>query len=120
MTSKPHSELSPVSREALEANLQSTHANLNFCIEQRQRLEEQLEAERARVKFCPYCAGGVVDVIEGPCPGCQRAQRFEEQFDVLFQAATKAWALLPVGYQAHEILGDALLRGSNPASRQDR
>lgn len=47
------------------------------------RLEEQLEAERARVRFCPYCAGAVVDVIEGPCPGCQRAEAFERQRDEL-------------------------------------
>ena len=42
----PMPELPPVSREALEANLRSTHANLNACIEQRQRLEEQIESLR--------------------------------------------------------------------------
>lgn len=48
----PHSELPPVSREALEANLRSTHANLDFCIQERQRLEEQLESTREALLVC--------------------------------------------------------------------
>ena len=53
-----------------------------------------------------------------------QAIALREQFDALHGAATKAWALLPVDHQAHEILRDALLalvsnQDDVPASRQE-
>lgn len=41
-----------------------------------------------------------------------------EQFGVLHEAATQAWALLPSQYQAAEVLAEALLKVSNPASER--
>ncbi len=56
------------------------------------------------------------DVAESTANEWRRElERTKEQFYALHQAATKAWALLPVDYQAHEILRDALLSVSNPA-----
>jgi len=52
-----------------------------------QELIQQAEEIEASIRFCPYCAHGYEwqesDPIEGPCPGCARAFRAEEEREMV-------------------------------------
>lgn len=90
-----HSGLPPVSYEALEANLRSTHANLDFCIEQRQRLEEQLETFREVLDQ-------VRDVVNGWDIDPPASRSYEERNGII-----------------QRITSEAFYAVSNPAKEQD-
>lgn len=72
---------------------------------------KELEVQYAELRDDRDGKGFLRDAAEA------KIRRLEEQLETLHEAATKAWALLPVDYQAHEILRDALLRVSSPATK---
>lgn len=114
--SKPHSELPPVSREALEANLRSTHANLDFCIEQRQRLEEQLETLQAEYR-------DFVNEISFPTFEDSRIEWVEVQIDkdVLAGARSRTASFPAMRQREHELdmYAEASNQDTDPAKSQE-